>query len=346
MNPEHIKFLVCPKTKEKLTLEDVELENGRIREGRLISEVSKNEYKIINFIPRFVPLENYAANFGIEWNKHNRTQYDESSGFNFSNERFKRQTKWNDKLAGEILLEVGSGSGRFTKLALNTGAMVISFDFSNAVEANYKSNGNSENLLLVQTSIYEMPFREETFDRVFCFGVIQHTPDPKATFMNLVKMLKPGGSVVSDVYIKSFVKVFTHTKYFVRRFTKNKNPEKLYESVVRYINFIWPLSRLLIKIPGIGRRINWRLMVGDYSGVLKGADEKTLKEWAILDTYDMVSPAYDFPQTLKTFKKWHVEADLTDIDVHYGIDVIVGRAKKKSLQESYSNSAKHSVHLQ
>ena len=106
------------------------------------------------------------------------------------------------------------------------------------------------------------------------------------------------------------------------------NPEKLYKWTVRYINFMWPLARLIMKIPRIGKMINWRLMIADYSRLLKDADDKTLKEWALLDTYDMISPAYDFPQTLKTFTKWYEDEGLTDIDVHYGYNGIEGRGRK------------------
>jgi hypothetical protein len=43
---------------------------------------------------------------------------------------------------------------------------------------------------------------------------------------------------------------------------------------------------------------------------------------------DMLSPMYDLPQTLKTFTRWHHEAGLVDIDVHYGFNGIEGRGKK------------------
>jgi hypothetical protein len=40
----------------------------------------------------------------------------------------------------------------------------------------------------------------------------------------------------------------------------------------------------------------------------------------------MLAPAYDSPQTLKTFSSWFAEAHLTNIDVHYGFNGIEGRA--------------------
>lgn len=328
MRQEHLKYLQCPKTKKSLLIEINEEVNGRIKSGCLIESNSGNKYPIINYIPRFVELENYAVNFGLEWNKHNRTQYDESSGYNISKERFENETKWGSNLSGEIILEAGSGSGRFTKHAVETGAMVVSFDYSNAVEANYTSNGHNDNLLLVQASIFEMPFEDGFFDRVFCFGVIQHTPSPRKAFSCLVKSIKKGGYISSDIYLKSIAKLYLTPKYLIRKFTTKMNPVRLYNYTVSYINFMWPLAQFFMKIPKLGKMINWRLMIADYSYLLKNADQKTLKEWAILDTYDMISPAYDFPATLKTFKKWHIEEGLKNVDVHYGYNGVEGRAIK------------------
>ena len=53
------------------------------------------------------------------------------------------------------------------------------------------------------------------------------------------------------------------------------------------------------------------------------------KEWSILDTFDMYSPEYDKPQTLKEVQRWFKEAGLKDVEVIYGPNGIVGKGKKK-----------------
>lgn len=206
--------------------------------------------------------------------------------------------------------------------------MVVSFDYSNAVEDNYRSNGSRENVLIVQANIYEMPFPQDFFDKAYCFGVLQHTPNPEQAFLSIIKFLRSNGDIASDVYTKSLFGWLLQTKYYVRCFTKNVDPEELYRWVVKYIDIMWPVASLIRKIPKVGYRINYRLLIADHSKVLFNADDTTLKQWAYLDTMDMVSPKYDLPQTLKTFKKWHEKAGLVDIDVHYGYNGIEGRAKK------------------
>jgi ubiquinone/menaquinone biosynthesis C-methylase UbiE len=275
-----------------------------------------------------VPAENYAASFGLEWNIHERTQYDSTSLHDQSRRRLFEETKWPESLVGETILEVGSGSGRFTEVALTTGATVVSFDYSNSVEANYRSNGGHENLLLVQANVYEMPFPKEFFDRIYCFGMLQHTPDPKTAFLALSEYLKQGGYLASDIYRKSFAKCVLGTQYWVRPVTKRMDPERLYDFVVSYVKFMWPLARLIRRIPKFGVSLNWRLLIADYSRNIPNADDRILKEWAYLNTFDMLAPAHDHPQTVSTFRSWHDEAGLVDVEVHPGYNGIEGRGRK------------------
>jgi SAM-dependent methyltransferase len=217
-------------------------------------------------------------------------------------------------MVGERILEVGSGSGRFTEQAATTGATIASLDYSYAVDANYASNGDKENVLIVQGDVFALPFKPGIFDRVFCFGVLQHTPEPERAFLALPNALRSGGYLCADLYKATVWRKVFATKYYVRPFTRNMDPEKLYKRVQAWIDFIWPVAALIRKLPK-GYRINWRLLVADYSWLgLKG---DKLKEWAYLDTFDMLAPKYDFPQTLESVQAWADKAHLTRVDVEY-----------------------------
>jgi 2-polyprenyl-3-methyl-5-hydroxy-6-metoxy-1,4-benzoquinol methylase len=82
---------------------------------------------------------------------------------------------------------------------LKYGAIVDSFDFSEAVEANFKNN-SSENLTLCQASVYNIPFRKLSYDFVICLGVLQHTPNPEASIEKLWEMAKRSGYIIIDHY--------------------------------------------------------------------------------------------------------------------------------------------------
>lgn len=332
MRLDHLPLLRCPQTGSELSLAETVMENGRVKSGVLVAEsdsASAPTYPIVDFVPRFVSSENYAQNFGFEWNQHPRTQYDSQSGHSISEDRLYTFTRWPRDMTGEIILEAGSGSGRFTEPLLHTGATVVSFDYSDAVEANRNSNGDDPNLLLVQADIYAMPFSENLFDRVICYGVLQHTPDPKTAFKALVTKLAPGGHLATDIYLKSLTYFWLNTRYWVRPLTRNMDSERLYRWCKGYISIMWPLVRLLRRMP-YGQAIIWRLLVADPIDDMPDADNATLREWAILDTFDMLSPRFDLPQTPATFERWHRESDLDCIDVQLGSNGVAATARRRN----------------
>src|SRR5262245_658399 len=75
-------------------------------------------------------VEGYADSFGREWLAYARTQMDKHNGTTISRDRFFQYTGWPRDLAGETVLEAGSGAGRFTQVLLDAGAAVASFDYS------------------------------------------------------------------------------------------------------------------------------------------------------------------------------------------------------------------------
>lgn len=308
MRASHLDHLRCPDCQNSLELNAAAERDGRIESGQLHCVTCRAAYPIVRFVPRFVPEANYADSFGLQWNVHSRTQYDKTSGTTASEARFFEETGWPRDLEGEIVIEAGSGSGRFTQHALSTGATVLSLDYSRAVDANYASNGHQENLLLVQGDLFRMPFPHDYADRLFCFGVLQHTPDPETALRSVVVHVRPGGDLVADIYIKSIAKYVLGTKYWVRPLTRRIDPERLYRVTSRYVNFIWPLARRLRRIPKIGKPLNWRLLVPDYSDLTDNDD--VLREWAELDAFDMLSPRYDKPASVRTARRWCRELGL------------------------------------
>ena len=83
---------------------------------------------IVRNIPRFVPSESYASSFGFQWNHFDRIQIDKFMHNDLSRDRFNATTGWPPHLDGQRILEAGCGAGRFTQLALETDAEVVSFD--------------------------------------------------------------------------------------------------------------------------------------------------------------------------------------------------------------------------
>ena len=266
-------------------------------------------FPLVNGAYRVLQTENnYTDNFGFQWNKFSKTQIDtESQTSQISRIRFFAETNWDkEDLTGKNVLEVGSGAGRFSQVVLkNTNATLYSVDYSNAVEANFKNNGHFQNrLTLFQASIYDMPFASQQFDKVFCMGVLQHTPDVERSVKTLIEMAKPGAEVVVDFYAIKGWWTKVCAKYMLRPITKKWSSEKLLSKIENNIGWMIRLYKFLHKIKlGVLARF---IPIVDIYGTLpyKNLNEQELREWCILDTFDMFSPEYDQPQKLGTVVNW------------------------------------------
>jgi SAM-dependent methyltransferase len=296
-----------------------------------------NVFPLVNGAYRFVSNDNYTSNFGFQWNKFQQTQIDRfQSNVNQSRERFFTVTNWDkEQLSGKNILEVGSGAGRFTQIVLNfTKANLYSVDYSNAVEANFRNNGPNENLKLFQASIYELPFAPHQFDKVFCFGVLQHTPDFRESVRSLIEMLKPGGELVIDFYPIRGWYTKIHAKYIGRPFFKRLDHFQLLKWIDSNADRLISAYNFFERI-GVGRFVNRFLPVCDIKHTMPaGLTRDQLREWVILDTFDMFSPAHDRPQRLWTVVNWFKEFGMENVKgevIEYGnkneVTMIKGNAK-------------------
>jgi SAM-dependent methyltransferase len=220
------------------------------------------------------------------------------------------------------VLEAGSGAGRFTEVLVSTGATVFSFDYSSAVEANFANNGSAENLCLFQADIFRIPLRPWTFDKVLCLGVLQHTPDPQRAFASLARCVRPGGELVIDVYAKRLSALISW-KYALRPLTKRMAPQRLHALVERAVDRLLPFAVWLRRRAGrMGARL---LPIVEHSHI--GLPARVNRQWAVLDTFDMYSPAHDHPQSASTVETWFEQAGFQDVRVFSGPNGVVGRGR-------------------
>ena len=321
-----IDWLCCPSCAGDLVLQDAREDEGEIEAGALRCIPCRRDYPIVAYIPRFVPAENYASSFGLQWNRFRRTQLDSETGLPLSRDRFYRQSGWTPaELAGREVLDVGCGAGRFAEVVLAAGAHVVALDYSSAVDACRANLGPHPRLDVVQGDIYQLPLKRDRFDAVYCFGVLQHTPDVRRAFLSLAAPLRDGGRLAVDVYPRLWLNVLW-PKYWLRPLTRRMAPERLFRLVRRMVPLLLPLSRLLGRLPVVGRKAHYVIPVGNYEGVY-ALSEPQLREWAVLDTFDMLAPAHDHPQSATTLRSWFAEAGLRSVEV-FRAGHLVGRGVK------------------
>jgi SAM-dependent methyltransferase len=174
----------------------------------------------------------------------------------------------------------------------------------------------------VQADVYRLPFRPGVFDVVYCFGVLQHTPDARRAFLALPPLLMPAGRLAVDVYPRRPLNLLW-PKYWLRPITKGLPPARLFGLVEAMVRVLWPVSLALGRVPCVGRKLRHALPIANYEGI-HPLSPAQLREWALLDTFDMLAPAHDHPQSEATVAEWFGAAGLRDVEV-FRAGVVVGR---------------------
>lgn len=296
--------------------------------GNKLTNESGDNFPIINEIPRFVPEDNYASAFGLQWKTYAKTQLDSFSKTNITRSRLERCLGFPiSELKGKTLLEVGAGAGRFTELLVEGGAWVHSVDLSVAVEVNKENIGQQPNYQIAQASVYELPYQDNQFDLVVCLGVIQHTPDPEKTIRCLWSKVKPGGQLIIDHYKWRIGYYSTLTPVF-RAILKEMKPKRSKKIVDNLVNFFFPLHwKLQNNAP-----LNWLLhRVSPLIVYMKLFPEQGRDfhyEWSKLDTYDQLTDYYKHLRTPNQIRKTMESLGAKNIWINVGGNGVEARGTK------------------
>ncbi|RDV03139.1 class I SAM-dependent methyltransferase [Undibacter mobilis] len=268
----------------------------------------------------------YNESFALQWNRFKTNQIDAVNGTKLSHIRFS-ETGWTiDDLRRRKVLEAGCGAGRFTRILAESGARLVSFDYSAAVDACAENNSHFDNLTLMQCDIFAMPFKAGSFDYVFCHGVLQHTPDPKAAFMALASLVAPGGRISIDVYRKDGLIRPWKSKYIWRPLTTRMKPETLLAFLQWFIPKWLPLDTAIKRIPRVGTYLGSFVPCWNYFQTDLSREQKVA--WAIMDTFDALAPTYDIPMRLEDVRQWFIELGWSDFEARPGGNGVVGNGRR------------------
>lgn len=307
MNRRLLQWLACPKCHCQLEVAVQKEKDGEIEEGSLRCAKCQRTYPVLRGIPRFVPSESYAASFGRQWNKFARLQLDSVNGTTFSYDRFYSITEWDPgALKGKVVLDVGCGAGRFAEVVQQTGAEVVAVDLSSAIDACRQNLSRHSQVHYVQASSYELPFRDGTFDYVYCIGVLQHTPDPRGSALSILAKTAVGGQAglwLYELTWKSFVGTGGF-KYLLRPWTKRMRLDRLERLCERLERMCWPITRRARRAGKLGRVMMRLLPVACAHLYGIPLSDEDFREWVVLDTFDIYSPAHDHPQRFATVRRW------------------------------------------
>ncbi|MBT3940962.1 methyltransferase domain-containing protein [Candidatus Woesearchaeota archaeon] len=227
MRKRLLDFIECKRCGVDFRLKIVSQDKDGVKVGTLTCPKCKIQYKIINYIPRFLPEESLrelkeetVKFFGYEWTHFNRHGFeDKVYNETFEKKIFHEKTLLRSKeLKGKLVLDAGCGNGRYTYQARKCGAEVFGFDLGPGVESAYKNTKHLGKVHIIQADIFNLPFKESVFDYAFSIGVIHHTGDAKRALSCILKPLKQNKHVSITCYHKSNV-LWEFNDWFLRKFT-------------------------------------------------------------------------------------------------------------------------------
>ena len=205
-----------------------------------------------------------------------------------------------DQLKAKTILDAGCGNGTLTAMLGTLGEQVIGIDLNDSLDVanrhkTFIAGEAAERVEFVQGNLFDAPFRNQSFDLIYCSGVIHHTPDSRATFTRLVPLVRPGGRLYVWVYGKRhpFVRAFLESGRQLKRAVS-------LEVLMRICSLLAPFYLLGTRLLNAARVAPFRK---------RSAREITL------DLFDAWAPQYNHWHTPSEVMAWYKEAGFTNITV-------------------------------
>jgi len=104
---------------------------------------------------------------------------------------------------GASVLDAGCGTGQLAILLSLSGRAVTGVDFSfNSLRKGngFKSRFGLGHVWFAQMDLFNLALKDESFDYVFCNGVLHHTADAYRGFQNLCRLVRPDGYIIVGLY--------------------------------------------------------------------------------------------------------------------------------------------------
>lgn len=147
-----------------------------------------------------------------------------------------------DPKRGESILELGCGSGYYSKKIVSRKAILTTTDISeNYVKQTKKFVGKSGRANYLVADATKLLFNSNSFDKVLFTEVIEHIPNYEKSLKEIKRVLKPGGQlIISTPSRYSPMNIAYNIKRKIKKFTFNEHvheftPHEFVELVGKYL---------------------------------------------------------------------------------------------------------------
>jgi 2-polyprenyl-3-methyl-5-hydroxy-6-metoxy-1,4-benzoquinol methylase/uncharacterized protein YbaR (Trm112 family) len=162
-----------------------------------ITCVCGKTYPIVRGIPRFLPdsltadLKSAQDTFSYEWKMFRFGERNWGQDIEHRKGLFLDAVGASpEKLRGKLILDAGCGSGLLSmEMAETFGMEVVALDLASGLESAYAKNTNPY-VYFLQGSVLDLPFRQQTFEHVYCAGVLVHCPNVREGFKSIVPAVR------------------------------------------------------------------------------------------------------------------------------------------------------------
>ena len=137
-----------------------------------------------------------------------------------------------------LVLEAGCGSGQWVVFFNGLGHYSIGVDFS--VQPLMHAKKQNPALKLIACDLRSMPFRNDSFDYIYCNGAVEHDVEgPEAALREFCRVLKPSGKLMCSVPCLNVERLFSlwwialrdwlKKRKFLRCIAGKKDPFEFYQ---------------------------------------------------------------------------------------------------------------------
>ena len=134
-------------------------------------------------------------------------------------ELFKRAKINLNVIKGKKVLDMGCGSGRFTNALAKLGCKsVVGLDLGEhglIVGKEFAKKNNIKNVKFIKGSVLKLPFKNNSFDFIFCKGVLHHTGNLFKGMYEMKRVLK--NSCFAFIYLYGSGGIFWDTRKMMRK---------------------------------------------------------------------------------------------------------------------------------
>ncbi|MDP2913644.1 MAG: methyltransferase domain-containing protein, partial [Candidatus Omnitrophota bacterium] len=210
-------------------------------------------------------------------------------------------------------LDLGCGSGSDMINIARYGARIVGIDISDAIKATRENISGFGRLHVAQANIYNLPFRDETFDFAYSFGVLHHLPDPEKGFRILCSKVKKDGYAIIYVY-EDFSKrsvlerILLNTINFLRLITPKIPPPLLYLLCIAMSPFVLLFCSAPYRIL---KRIKWTKTLAEKIPFR----HTTRLDCIVADLYDRFSPPIERRYSKDQVTAWFRSAGFEDVHI-------------------------------